>query len=198
MRIISGKNKGHIIRPPKGLPIRPTTDRSKESLFNILENRYYLPESSCLDLFSGGGTISLEFCSREVQSLLSIDIHPKCVSFLKSESDKLGFDQIQILKMDVMVYLKNYKEQFDIIFCDAPYAWKQYDAMVRLVIDNGFIAKDGVFILEHHSVTKMDHFPELTEQRAYGQNILSFFKNLEDISAEEDKEEAIEEGESDD
>ena len=64
MRIISGIHKGRRIIAPKNLPVRPTTDRAKESLFNILENKYILEEKKILDLFCGTGNISFEFSSR--------------------------------------------------------------------------------------------------------------------------------------
>src|SRR5665213_807598 len=133
MRIISGTKKGHIIRPPKNLPIRPTTDLSKESLFNILINRYDLEDCDVLDLFSGGGSMSLEFASRGAKSVISVDKHPGCTGFLKSEAKKLDFDMIQVMKADVMQFLRNTADTFDIIFCDPPYAFTKYEEMIRII-----------------------------------------------------------------
>lgn len=180
MRIISGSRKGHIIHPPKGLPIRPTTDISKESLFNILVNNFDLEDCDVLDLFSGGGSVSLEFGSRGAKSIVSVDKHPGCVKFVRSEAQKLGFDAIETVKGDVMQFLRNTHEQFDIIFCDPPYAWKQYEEMIRLILDRKLLKEDGWAIVEHHSVTKLDHIPERFDFRAYGQNIMSFFRYLEE------------------
>ena len=64
MRIISGNHKGRRLRAPKKLPVRPTTDMAKEALFNILSNRFDFDTLKVLDLFSGTGNISYEFCSR--------------------------------------------------------------------------------------------------------------------------------------
>ena len=175
MRIISGSHKGHVIRPPRGLPIRPTTDRSKESLFNILNNRFDFEESDALDLFSGGGSVSLEFCSRGVRSLVSVDRFPGCVNYVKSESTNLGFDMITVVKADVMQYIRNTTDTFDIIFCDAPYSWTEYEIMIRIILDRGLLNKGGELIVEHHSVKNFDTFPEIIDKRAYGQNVLSFF-----------------------
>jgi 16S rRNA (guanine(966)-N(2))-methyltransferase RsmD len=176
MRIISGTRKGHIIRPPKNLPIRPTTDLSKESLFNIINNYFDFEDCDVLDLFSGGGSMSLEFCSREVKSLTSVDKHPGCTGFLKSEAEKLGFDMIDVVRGDVMQFLRNTPDKFDIIFCDPPYAWQQYEPMVRIILDRELLKDGGWCIVEHHSVTKLDHIPERFDMRAYGQNIMSFFR----------------------
>jgi len=73
MRIISGENKGRKIQAPKNLPVRPTTDKAKEALFNIISNKYNLVELSILDLFSGTGNISYEFSSRGVSKITCVD-----------------------------------------------------------------------------------------------------------------------------
>ena len=72
MRIISGKHKGRRITAPKKLPVRPTTDIAKESLFNILNNHYYFDSISVIDLFSGTGNIAYEFASRGAKSIHAI------------------------------------------------------------------------------------------------------------------------------
>jgi 16S rRNA (guanine966-N2)-methyltransferase len=183
MRIISGTKKGHIIRPPKNLPIRPTTDLSKESLFNILVNNFDLEDCDVLDLFSGGGSISLEFASRGAKSVTSVDKHPGCTGFLKSEAKKLEFDAIEVIRADVMQFIRNTPDQYDVIFCDPPYAFKLYEEMIRIILDRELLKPEGWCIVEHHSVTKLDHIPERFDKRAYGQNIMSFFGNTENANS---------------
>ena len=73
MRIISGEFKGRRITAPKKLPIRPTTDMAKESLFNILNNQFYFDDISVLDLFAGSGNISYEFASRGTENIICVD-----------------------------------------------------------------------------------------------------------------------------
>ena len=79
MRIVSGNHKGRKIIAPKNLPIRPTTDMSKESIFNILSNSYEFNEVSVIDLFSGSGNISYEFASRGVKDIISVDNNINCI-----------------------------------------------------------------------------------------------------------------------
>ncbi|MDZ4838722.1 MAG: RsmD family RNA methyltransferase [Bacteroidota bacterium] len=178
MRIISGSKKGHIIRPPRNLPIRPTTDISKEGIFNIINNYFDFEECSVLDLFHGGGSMSLEFCSRGVKSLQSVDKHPGCVKFLSSEAEKLGFDQIEIFRQDVLQFLRNSDDSFDLIFCDPPYAWTQYAEMLDIILKREMLATGGWCIIEHHSVMKAyENHPKRVDMRAYGQNIMSIFSN---------------------
>jgi len=177
MRIISGSRKGHIIRPPKNLPIRPTTDIAKESLFNILAHNFEFEDCDVLDLFSGGGSVSLEFGSRGANRITSVDKHPGCAGFVKSEAKKLGFDQLEMVRADVMQFLRNTGDTYDIIFCDPPYAWKLYEEMIRIILDRDLLNPGGWAIIEHHSVTKLDHIPERFDKRNHGQNTMSFFSN---------------------
>ena len=92
MRIISGSLKGRRILAPKKLPVRPTTDRSKEALFNILTNWVTFNEIRVLDLFSGTGNISYEFGSRGVSELVAVDQNKFCVRFIEETSNKFGLN----------------------------------------------------------------------------------------------------------
>ena len=78
MRIISGSKKSILIKAPKKLPVRPTTDKVKESLFNIISNKFDIAELIVLDLFSGTGNISYEFSSRGCKEVLSVDNNINC------------------------------------------------------------------------------------------------------------------------
>ena len=87
MRIISGLYKGRKIVAPKNLPVRPTTDMSKEALFNILNNQYYFDDISVLDLFSGTGNISYEFASRGTENITAVDSHYDCIKFINQTAE---------------------------------------------------------------------------------------------------------------
>jgi 16S rRNA (guanine(966)-N(2))-methyltransferase RsmD len=179
MRIIGGTKAGYSIKAPKNLPIRPITDRSKESLFNSITHQYDIENCKVLDLFSGSGCISLEFASRGAKDIVSIDLNLGCVNFLKSESKKLGFSQIETIKADVFKALEGLNSSFDLIFADPPYAFnqKQYNDLVLGVQSNRLISDVGTFILEHHRVTQTEHLPGFLKSKAYGQNILSYFES---------------------
>ncbi len=175
MRIISGTYKGAIIQAPKDLPVRPTTDRAKESLFNILEVNFNLEGKSVLDLFSGTGNIAYEFCSRGAESVVSVDNHFKCVSFIQSMKKKYQMDTLEVQKRDVYLYLKQFHRPYDIIFADAPYAQKDLITLPELVLANGHLQTGGWLILEHESNLEMSNQSGFFDKRIYGQSAFSFF-----------------------
>ena len=104
MRIISGSHKGVVIKAPKNLPARPTTDYCKESIFNILTARYNLENWYILDLFSGTGNMSFEFASRGCRKVIAVDKNFNCVQFIKSEKKGLNMTNLEVVNSDVFKY----------------------------------------------------------------------------------------------
>ncbi len=185
MRIVAGTLKGRRLNPPINLPVRPTTDFAKESLFNILRNRIDFENSNALDLFCGTGNISFEFVSRGIKSITSVDINQKCITFIHQTKEKFKVDNIYPLKSDVFVYLGRSKMQFDVVFADPPYDMEKFDLVAELVLKS-FIAPDGWFILEHPKEHCYDTYPWFVEQRHYGKVNFSFFhRPLEENSSPE-------------
>ena len=160
MRIISGKHKGRRITAPKKLPVRPTTDLAKESLFNILNNHFYFHEISVLDLFSGTGNISYEFASRGTEKITAVDKDYGCVSYIKKTTALLEMD-ITAIKSDVYKFLERTHIQSDIIFADPPYAFtlEQFERIATIVFERDLLLEDGFLILEHAKETKLEHAP---------------------------------------
>ena len=106
MRIIGGKYGRRIIKTPKNLPVRPTTDLAKESLFNILNNKIDFLGKTVLDLFSGTGAISYEFISRNCEEVTSVEMNPNCYKFIKETSEKFGMEKHRIVRSEVFKFLK--------------------------------------------------------------------------------------------
>jgi len=172
MRIISGTHKGRRLIAPNTLPVRPTTDRAKEALFNILENRYFFDGKNVLDLFSGTGNIAFEFASRGCEEILAIDNNLNCINYIKNTSDKLGFN-ISTIKSNCLQYLKNYKQEFNFIFADPPYDYNEYQELKNLVFEKNLVKKDGVLIIEHDKETSFES--DNVELRKYGTVHFSIF-----------------------
>ena len=177
MRIISGNKKSIVINAPKNLPVRPTTDKVKESLFNIIQNKFKINECRVLDIFSGTGNISYEFGSRGCHDILSVDNNFNCIRFINKTAEKLEI-KIRTKKIDYLLFLKKNKEKFNIIFADPPYSFllKDYLQIIDIVRENEILEEGGEFIIEHRSnISFIDKVKEVDE-RNYGSSSLSFFK----------------------
>ena len=172
MRIISGFYKGRRINAPKNLPVRPTTDRAKEALFNILENRYDLNEKKILDLFSGTGNISFEFSSRYSTSITSVDKNIKCINFIEKISNEYQFN-IKTIQSDSLRFVRTTQDKFDIIFADPPYNFLNYQKLKNLIIEKKLIKENGCLIIEHDKNTSFEG--ENIELRKYGTVHFSIF-----------------------
>lgn len=190
MRIISGKYKGRRIFPPKGLPVRPTTDMSKEALFNVLNNHFSFEGLKILDLFAGTGNISFEFASRGSTPITSVDADFGCVKFIKQVASEYDFN-IAATKSDVFQFLERNKATYDIIFADPPYALDQktFEKIVLLIFEKKTLQEDGMMVIEHSKYTKLDHLIHFSFKKSYGGSIFSFFEigksNDEDINEED-------------
>ena len=182
MRIISGKYKGRLIRPPGNLPVRPTTDFAKTGLFNILDSKFELESYDCLDLFSGTGSISLELASRGCKHITSIDMDQKCVVFLRKTADELGISNLVVHRSDSLLFLKRTPLHFNLVFADPPFDSKLHEALHKLLFENKILKPGGVFIMEHSSRESFETLSGFSYSRKYGNVTFSFFINLESPS----------------
>ena len=155
MRIISGLHKGRKIQAPKNLPVRPTTDRAKEALFNILSNKYDLESLDVLDLFSGTGNISFEFASRNTKNVIAVDKNNNCTNFIKETSKDLDLN-IDTILSDALTFIKKTERKFDVIFADPPYNSLFYKELKDLIVDRKLINNGGCLIIEHDKSTLFD------------------------------------------
>ena len=177
MRIISGLYKSRKIVAPKNLPVRPTTDMAKESLFNILNNRFYFDQISVLDLFAGSGNISYEFASRGTKQITCVDQDFGCIKFINQTSEKFEMP-IQTIKSDVFKFLEKSTIQANIIFADPPYSFtdEQFAKIPELVFKNGLLLEDGLLIVEHSKHTDLSKLVNFSYSKSYGGNMFSFFE----------------------
>ena len=180
MRIISGSLKGKRITAPNNLPVRPTTDFAKEALFNILNNQWYFDEITVLDLFSGIGSISLEFASRGAKKVTSVDSFYGCIKFLDDTAKQLEFDNIiHTQKSDAIKFVeKKASKGYDIIFADPPYdlSEENYSKLLNGVLENDWLEEGGNFILEHPQNIQFTDHPRFIQHKKYGNVHFSFFE----------------------
>ena len=146
MRVIAGKYRGKRLSAPKGDNVRPTTDRIKETVFNILQ--FKIAGARCLDLFAGTGALGIECLSRGADYVLFSDKSPESVSFI-NENLK-GIDgNYKVVTGDFLGVLRTLGDKMDIIFVDPPYNSKLGQIAVEYIIEKDLIKEDGVIYYEH-------------------------------------------------
>ena len=187
MRIISGKYKGRRIMPPRNLPVRPTTDMSKEALFNVLNNHFNFSELKVLELFAGTGSISYEFASRGCTPIIAVDADMGCVNFIKKTAHEFDFE-ITAIKSNVFTFLEKHTSNYDIIFADPPYNMSQeeFEKTITLIFDNELLDEEGMMIIEHSKYTKLNHMANFSFQKNYGGSVFSFFEFISDEENDKD------------
>ena len=177
MRIIAGTLRGRRLNPPQGLPVRPTTDMARESLFNILNNYVDYEDCTVMDLFSGTGAVSLEFVSRGAKEVTSVEINNQCTEFIKATAMQFGIRNLHVVRADVFDLLKRANRRFDIIFADPPYAIENLASLPDLVFEKQVLTDDGIFVLEHPHEYSFEEHPHFWQHRAYGKVNFTFFAN---------------------
>lgn len=177
MRIITGIYKSRKIQAPRNLPVRPTTDMAKESLFNILNNSYYFDAIKVLDLFAGTGNISYEFASRGTEDITCVDDHYGCIKFINETAANFEMP-IKTIKSDVYTFLENAVQKFDVIFADPPYDFsqEQFAEIASLVFKNELLEEDGILVIEHSKHTDLTQEPGFSYSKNYGGSVFSFFE----------------------
>ena len=176
MRIISGKYKSRRIQLPARFKARPTTDFARESLFNILNNRLDWETTTVLDLFSGSGSIALEFVSRGCPTVVSVESDSKNHAFIQQIKEKLDAKEMLVVKADVFSYLKTSHQAFDVIFADPPYDWKDLNTVLLRVLESNLLRPNGIFILEHSKKDSFKEHPLFKEERKYGNVRFTIFE----------------------
>lgn len=186
MRIIAGSARGRTFDAPQGRDTRPTLDRVRENVFNILQLK--VRGAHVLDLFSGSGAMAFEAISRGASSAVLVDVDRAANAIERQNMQKLGMQaQCRILQCDWQLAVNQFKmqgERFDLVFLDPPYT--MHDMTPVLDALRPLLAEDAVILLEHEAKTfpaTPDGF-ELYDSRKYGIAGVSFFHLWNDEEAE--------------
>lgn len=179
MRVISGNARGTKLETLEGLNTRPTLDRVKEALFNIIQN--YIYEANVLDLFSGSGALAIESISRGAKSAICCDNSRKAIEIIKQNVEKThSEDKIKIVKKDYKKCLEDeINAKFDIIFLDPPYKTNFGIDAVKFIFENDLLCEEGVAIFETDKEEKeyiqdLEKYANVKEIRKYGRVTLVF------------------------
>lgn len=180
MRIIAGRWKGHPLVSFNASHIRPTTDRVKETQFNMIQ--FSLPGARVVDLFCGTGNLGLEALSRGAAHVLFVEKHPKSLGITKSNIEKLkvGKDEYSIKAQDVIRFLETYEgEPFEVIFADPPFTEAMAHEVMEAADKSKAFGPDTIMSIESARKERIDEeYPTLVRSdfREFGDKILSFYR----------------------
>ncbi|MBS1570506.1 MAG: 16S rRNA (guanine(966)-N(2))-methyltransferase RsmD [Bacteroidetes bacterium] len=175
MRIIGGRLKGRRIEPPKGITARPTTDFTKEALFNILQHSIPLEGIRVLDLFAGAGGLSLEFLSRGAEEVISVELDNMLHNHLRRNATALNLANWHCVKADAFAFLRAQQGSFDVIFADPPFNLPGTAEIPAIIRERNLLAPDGLLIVEHPRDIGFGADPWFDSCRKYSNIHFSFF-----------------------
>ena len=176
MRIISGCRRGHKLIDFEGRDVRPTTDRVKESIFNIIQQE--VPGAEVLDMFAGSGALSFEALSRGAAHAVLIDDDPRSVSLIKRNISALRFeDRCEVHERSAVSYAQSCGRKFDLIFLDPPYNTGLAQAALEAVAECGLLSDTGIAVLESDNTDFRDECNglQILKQKRYGRTYITIY-----------------------
>lgn len=179
MRIIAGKHRGRVLAEFRGQDIRPTADRVKESLFQILSGR--LAGARVLDLFCGSGALGLESLSRGAREAVFNDVSEDSLAVLNKNLHLLG-ESATVLHSGYDVCLSRVSGKFDLIFCDPPYRAECEKEIFAIVKERELLTEGGLIVFEsERDICPTEQFV-CTDTRRYGRTTVRMFAERGNIS----------------
>jgi 16S rRNA (guanine(966)-N(2))-methyltransferase RsmD len=183
MRIIGGIYRSRLISMPKGAKIRPTQDKVRQAVFNMLGD---FSGKSALDLFAGSGAFGIEALSRGAGHATFIDDDARCVNIIKTnlESIAISQDNYDIIKADAinaLARLNKSGRSFDIVFADPPYGMELAKKSLIILDSCDILTRTGLVVIER---SRKDAIPEalltfkLVKERYYGETVISIFRKI--------------------
>jgi 16S rRNA (guanine966-N2)-methyltransferase len=175
VRIIAGSRKGHTIQAPKGLETRPTSDRVRENVFNIVAP--WVEGARVLDLYAGSGAMGLEALSRGARLAVFVEADPDAVQAIERNLDKLRLTGATVLRRDAVSGLAQEVtagRKYDLVLADPPYAMTNYDSLARYL--PRVLSDDGLLVLESGAKTEPELLDlEVRTTRKYGSTRVTVF-----------------------
>ena len=178
MRVIAGTARSVPLKSRDGMETRPTTDRVKEAMFNIIQ---FEIEGRCvLDLFGGSGALAIEALSRGAQQAVIVDKEQEAVSVIRENLERTALrSHAEIVRQDYMNYLNSCKKQFDLVFLDPPYAEKFLENALKRISEIDILKSGGIIITERPATKSLDgDFPGLERSKdyRYGKTVVTLFR----------------------
>ena len=182
MRVIAGKYKSRVLAEFAGEDVRPTSDRAKEALFNILSLKLY--GARVLDLFAGSGALGIESLSRGAKEVIFNDLSKDSIAILKKNLTALKVEQgkeVKVLNYDFSVCLDRVDKGFDLIFIDPPYAFDYGVPAMDKIVKRSLLNDDGIIVYERDRAFDGEvKGLEIFDERKYGKAYLTFFRKAKE------------------
>lgn len=161
---------------PRGEVTRPTSNRVREAMFNVIASRMDLDGAHVLDLFSGTGALGLEAMSHGANSVTFVDSHPQALACARDNAESLDVSsRCTFLRMDVRAFLeKHNRNRFDLILADPPYDLAYISDLPEIM--GRHVGPDGLFVFEHDKRIEFSNRADLSASKSYGRTHLSIFE----------------------
>ncbi len=179
MRVISGERRGLNLYTLEGDNTRPTLDRVKETMFNVIN--FEIHNKNCLDVFSGSGNLSIEAISRGANIAYLIENDKEAFEIIKKNVEKAKFEsKTKLINRDYLVALKNISNEnikFDFVFLDPPYNGDFYEKTLDSLIENDILDEDAIIVVEHLKTMNISHEKYYTwKEKSFSKNMVTFLK----------------------
>ena len=181
MRVITGTARGTNLKAPDGLSTRPTADKVKQAVFNIIQ---YEIAGEVLDLFAGSGQLGIEALSRGAAHGVFVDAGKPAVAVIRENLKKTHLEnRAEVICCDYMTYLANCRKRFRIVFLDPPYAENYLENAIKRISEIDILAEGGIIITERPKEKPLDGaFSGLVRSKdyLYGKTAITLFRREED------------------
>ena len=180
LRIVAGRLRGRRLRVAHDAALRPTSDRVREALFNILGQD--LSGTDVLDLYAGTGALGFEAISRGARTAVFVEASPRIAIALRQSAKDLGVEheaRVIVGRVDDVLTRERLGGSFDVVFADPPYEDHAYAALVARIDAGGILSPGGTMVTEREAKTRPDLAPgplALVRTERYGRTALDFFK----------------------
>ena len=183
MRVITGKARGVVLKTPDGMATRPTTDRVKEAMFNIIQ--FDIPTARVLDLFGGTGQLGIEALSREAKSAVFVDEREDACRLIRENLKRTKLEQYgKVIRADYMTYLRSCREKFDIILLDPPYAEVFLENSLKMITQIDILQTGGIIVTERPIGKELPwEFSGYSRSKdyKYGRTLITIYKKLDTV-----------------
>ena len=177
MRVIAGVYRGRVLHSPRSHSYRPTTDRVKESVFNILGHMVRWEGLHVCDLFAGSGGLGIEALSRGAAAVTFVDSDRQSIAILRRNLEAIAPDgNADVIHATASAFLSRTDARFGLILADPPYDYREYTALCDMISARNALTADGMLVIEHHGKTALPAMApwRLADTRGYGTTAVSF------------------------